>query len=270
MNKPNFLLIGAPRCGTTWIAMNLIHHPEIYIPSQKELHYFDWNLEKGLSWYKEQFEGTEKYQLVGEATPSYLALENSPELIKNALGTDIKFIVCLRDPVERLYSRYWNTMAKYKHNEGKSFQDRIKEKPGFIEEGKYARHLDSFFSVFEKDQFHICFYEDLMNTPSNFLKEILEFLGASTEFDPPRLTHKVNSASSKKRLGRSDTLYYISRVLKRLKLFGLMNRVESLNRVNYPEMEEGIRKFLIQTEYKIHNERLQELTGRDLSAWNAY
>lgn len=270
MCKPNFLLLGAPRCGTSWISKNLMHHPEIYLPEKKEIHYFDWNLEKGLDWYKKQFRGIGTYFFVGEATPSYLALNNGPQLIYEALGKDLKFIVCVRDPVERLYSRYWNTVAKYKHNSGKSFRSKIEEKPEFINEGKYALHLENYFSKFDRKQFHICFYEDLKKEPEEFLNSIAQFLGVTSEFSPPRLNHKVNSAASKKRVGHSDLLYYLSRILKRIKWYSAMDRVESLNRIQYPEMDKGVREELITSEYRIYNEKLQDLTGRDLSSWNTY
>jgi Sulfotransferase family len=38
---PDFLGIGAPRSGTSWLAKNLSRHPDLWTPPLKELHYFD-------------------------------------------------------------------------------------------------------------------------------------------------------------------------------------------------------------------------------------
>ena len=54
--KPNFLVIGAQRAGTTWLYECLREHPEIFLPETKELHYFDLNHEKGDEWYFQHFE----------------------------------------------------------------------------------------------------------------------------------------------------------------------------------------------------------------------
>ena len=41
MQTIDFLGIGAPRAGTTWLWNILFHHPNIWMPPRKELHYFD-------------------------------------------------------------------------------------------------------------------------------------------------------------------------------------------------------------------------------------
>ena len=42
---PDFLVIGAQKAGTTWLQRNLQTHPEIWMPPEKELHYFDEKIE---------------------------------------------------------------------------------------------------------------------------------------------------------------------------------------------------------------------------------
>jgi hypothetical protein len=41
---PDFLIIGAQKAGTTWLHRNLQTHPQIWMPKEKELHYFDEKL----------------------------------------------------------------------------------------------------------------------------------------------------------------------------------------------------------------------------------
>ena len=82
MNRPNFLVIGAQRAGTTLLHRLLATHPEVYVPFQrKELHYFDRYFERGDAWYAGYFPAepaTRRYLAVGEVTPDYLAHPQAP------------------------------------------------------------------------------------------------------------------------------------------------------------------------------------------------
>lgn len=71
---PNFLIIGAPRSGTTWIQENIKHHPEIFMPEQKEIHFFDRNYAMGIEYYEKYFSAYDGQKAIGEATPDYLHL----------------------------------------------------------------------------------------------------------------------------------------------------------------------------------------------------
>lgn len=76
-NLPNFLIVGAARCGTTYLSNILMQHPEIFLHPKKELHFFDRDINKGLQYYREYFSGTKTidYKAIGEATPAYLYFE---------------------------------------------------------------------------------------------------------------------------------------------------------------------------------------------------
>src|SRR5688572_21071755 len=52
---PGFLGIGAQKSGTTWLHVNLACHPELYLPAQKEVHYFDRHFDKSLEYYSRRF-----------------------------------------------------------------------------------------------------------------------------------------------------------------------------------------------------------------------
>jgi len=41
MSLPSFLCIGAQKAATSWLYLNLIEHPDVWMPPVKELHYFD-------------------------------------------------------------------------------------------------------------------------------------------------------------------------------------------------------------------------------------
>ena len=107
---PTFIIIGADKCATRWLRINLGHHPQIFILSS-ELHF--WNnghrVQKlGLDWYRTQFEGWNGEPIVGEATPGYMFWRHQPEVVAQRIKDnhpDVRLIVILRNPVDRVRSR---------------------------------------------------------------------------------------------------------------------------------------------------------------------
>ena len=102
---PDFLIIGAPKAGTSWLFSVLATHPEIFIPVEKELQYFNRNWRRApIDDYLRHFEpgaGRQK----GEATTSYCRLPSvAIETIKR-LKPDIKLLFLVRDPVEHAWSQ---------------------------------------------------------------------------------------------------------------------------------------------------------------------
>jgi hypothetical protein len=104
---PNFLIAGAPRCGTTSLALWLGEHPEVFVSTPKELHFFNrteyW--ERGPEWYAQQFAGAGDVPAAGEGTPNYLLLPHAIERIATTLP-GVRIIACLREPVSRAYSTW--------------------------------------------------------------------------------------------------------------------------------------------------------------------
>ena len=100
---PDFLGIGTQKGGTTSLHQWLSHHPQVYLPECKEVHYFDLNYNESQNWYKRHFENAKRSQKCGEITPFYLFHPSSAKRIKQTIP-EIKLIVLLRDPVERVIS----------------------------------------------------------------------------------------------------------------------------------------------------------------------
>ena len=122
MKKPNFIIAGFPKCGTTSLHHYLNEHPEIFMPEQKELHFFTYKIlsklkngpkdelvketqinssEKYLSYYQ----NVKKEIAIGDASPSYINYPSEFLKIKRYLN-DPKVIIILRDPINRAYSNY--------------------------------------------------------------------------------------------------------------------------------------------------------------------
>ena len=108
MELPDFLIVGAQKCGTTTLYDILNNHPEVNMSKIKEVNYFtmlkDHN--KGLEYYSNFFnKKTTKHRITGEASPGYMSHLHIQKLIKDNLG-EVKIVMILRNPIKRAYSQY--------------------------------------------------------------------------------------------------------------------------------------------------------------------
>lgn len=263
---PNFLIIGAPRAGTTWIDKNLRDHPDVHMAATKEVHFFDREYERGLDYYRSFFDGWKGQRAVGEASPGYLHGQYSrndiPALIHRHLP-DVRLVACLRNPVDRLYSEYWYVRAKDPRNAGLSFEEKIAQRPEFIREGFYDEQLERYLRLFPREQLLVVFYDDLAPDPRGFLRRIHEFIGVDPLFRSGFESVKVNRSAGHKHNARSKPLWFLSRVCTRLRLHGLADTVQRLNSPPVPVMNPETRRRLLEL-YQPHNARLAQLAGRNL------
>ena len=89
IKHPTFLVIGAQKCGTTWLAEMVSQHPEVAVGKVKELSFFNKipNYRKGLKWYEDQFNVTGSTKAIGEFTPNYFWTSNDEkEINRNLTG----------------------------------------------------------------------------------------------------------------------------------------------------------------------------------------
>jgi hypothetical protein len=192
---PNFFIIGAPKAGTTSLYQYLKQHPDIFMSSVKEPHYFSRvpRSKNPLAYnqpvrneqeYLNLFRNAANFPIRGEASPSYLwspiAAENIYRQTPNA-----KLIAILRDPIARAYSHY--LMDVRSNRQHLSFYDALladieKNLPVwdvanlYVDLGNYARQLENYLKVFPPDQVLVLLYEHLTNAPDEVMKKVLSFL----------------------------------------------------------------------------------------------
>lgn len=172
-NKVNFLGIAGVRCGSTWLHDLLNSHPEISMPEhKKELYYFTRHFDKGDKWYNSQFKKKRNVRFTGEITPGYLCNEIALQRIIKYPNIN-KFVLILRDPIERCYSHYkWHLRVT---GDDISFNYFYKNFEIATEHGFYGKHLSRFLKHYDKEKFLILTYEkDLMN-PESAIKKISDF-----------------------------------------------------------------------------------------------
>ncbi len=117
---PDFIIIGAAKCGTTALYDYICCHPAVKPAAKKEVQFFDFNYQKGIEWYKsffsKQFMLGKRRWITGEATPYYLRSPNAASRIRQvseAYAWNPLFIVLFRNPTARAYSHYQMSRRQY-------------------------------------------------------------------------------------------------------------------------------------------------------------
>jgi len=173
--KIDFIGIGAPRCGTTWIARCLAEHPQVCFSSEKEPDFFlDSHYRKGLKFYQSFFKDCGNGRIRGEFSPSYYLNKKVPQRIKKYFP-NVKLLVCLRNPIERILSHY-----KFKIKTGQKINPNISKELSsnryYMLYGLYYQYLSKFFKYFNPKNILILIYEDTLSNPTKFIKISIDFL----------------------------------------------------------------------------------------------
>ena len=183
---PNFLGIGAVKAGTTWLHRNLFEHPDLYLPLQKPVFFWDRHLEKGVETYARIFEpGRDK--LRGEFTASYSVLSAETKDLIRELISDLKLVIVLREPKSRAWSeaKMDLTLIQERDKGSLSEDDYIE----FIrsekcrERGDYAAIIREWSKRFPREQIYIGLYDDIVNEPQKLLTEVFDFLDVAVPTD---------------------------------------------------------------------------------------
>lgn len=221
--QPDFIIGGAPKCGTTSLHFILNQHPEIAIPDE-EVHFFDaddpithpdfLHVQNGLlqwwdtraeeqdsrDWYASRFETSKAATFVGEDSTTYLMSELAAWRIASQLP-DAKVIFMLRHPVDRAYSQYWHLVKTARAVE--SFEEAIIRYPHILLASSYAAGLRRFFDAVGQDRVHICLFEDFRADIQSCVDEVTEFIGcAPMRVDPEKSWFNRTKYSASPRLHR--------------------------------------------------------------------
>lgn len=272
---PDFLLVGPPRTGTTWLH-GVLYHRACLPARTKETHFFDMFYAKGIDWYRAYFRRCGGEAMAGEVTPTYFSLAEARERIARDLP-GCKIVCTLREPVARAWSWY-----RVLHREGRiraDFEDEIRygNEPQLREANRYAFHLRAWRELFGAENVGVFFYDDLVLDPQNFADSLLGFLG----LPPVTITSEIaahlmrNEANSDCRIPALAYSAWRLRIrLKALRAEGAVERLERLGLWRFcfgggrpfaplaPQAEARLRSF-----FAPEVEALEELLGRDLSAW---
>jgi hypothetical protein len=280
MTLPNFLCIGAQKCGTSWLDSQLRNHPRIYVPTQrKELHFFDQYFERGLQWYEGHFpsDGASRdFDAIGEVTPRYILEPEIPARIRQTLP-QCRLIALLRNPADRLFSQY--LMAVNEGQKVGSVQEYAEKHPSAFIRGLYDRQLERYFEYFPREDVHILIYEEVFadtECTRAALASIARFLGTDPEGFPhegelkrvnagggvPRSAFVSRAVHRFRRYLRDHDMDWVVHLASRA---GLSRRMLSGGRPP-PSLREADRIALMQ-QYEASIGRLESLIGHSLNCW---
>lgn len=214
---PDFIVAGAAKCGSTSLHFYLGDHPDIFMPLQKEIHFFTAEKLKSLNVgpkddrvnafhisnytdYINQFKRANDSQKIGEVSPSYF---NYPELsipgIKDEIGNP-KIIFILRDPIKRAYSNYLHLIREERETLSfyEALQEEDKRKEKKYSDFWYYRYHSTYYDKvkkFEKafEQLLIITTEELKEDTIATMQKVYDFIGVASDHIPSNIDVQYNS-----------------------------------------------------------------------------
>jgi len=198
VKRPNFLILGTQKGGTTSLYEYLCHHPRVIPNLHKEVDFFIWQYYRGLDWYISHFPPLPKGGnfITGEASPSYMVDGRVCDRLWEAFP-DVRLIFILRNPVDRAFSQYQDHV-NWMGREHRSLEEAIADEIAIIEtlddltlaerefwmtqygyllRGMYVYFLEKWMRRFPAEQMLILKSEDFYAHPQKTLKQVFEFLG---------------------------------------------------------------------------------------------
>jgi hypothetical protein len=263
-------VIGAVKAGTTSLHDYLRQHPEVFMPQRKELMFFAYNGTGGDAIYPaktlEQYEGffdpVTDETAIGEASPRYLASERAAERIREIIPA-ARLIVSLRNPVDRAFSAYQMDLRAGRLA-GMPFIETLETTP----RRWYSQSLQSYFSRFDRSQFRIILFEDLVRQPVATVQSLFAFLGVAPDFEPEIEIANPGGLPRNKRLHRLLDNKWLKRLGRKYAPEALADLGKSVRSRNLQKQrmteDERARALAI---FRDDILATQELIGRDLSAW---
>lgn len=300
----NLFIPGAAKSGTSTLHDLLNFHPDICMSSVKEPYYwinnnFSEYTEKDYSLYSSYFASKANTKYRGESSTAYMLFPNFIERIKKHNNTaDLKFIFILRNPIDRLYSHYWELKGSgYEYSEFRNavlYDKDIEPNPmtrspegrfkHYYQYGLYGKWLQSFFSEFDRKKIKIILFEDLKDAPLNTVNECLAFLGLSKmETIPIQHSNKTIILKYPKiynwfflaTKGKIDSIKPIYKIfpksLRTLIKKPILNIIIKLTKTDkqYPKLSSTDREW-IKNMYIDDFKLLKELTDISFSKWKDF
>ena len=179
---PNFLVIGAGRCGTTSLCAALAQHPEVFVSSPKETGFFSEFYERGWAWYESLFsEGTDK-TAIGEGTVNYSKRTAFPEVTARiATGLPaVRLIYIVRHPLKRVESdwRYSRTVGL----ERLPLAEALASRPVYVDASDYLGQIDAYRDYYPDRNILVLFLADMKRDHATTLRRCFEFLDVDPDF----------------------------------------------------------------------------------------
>lgn len=294
MRGPDFLIVGAPKCGTTAMTRYLEAHPQLFVAARKDLHYFGSDLgftqrpARSDAAYHSHFAGAEGALRAGEASVWYLYSARAAEEI-HAYNPDMRIIIMLREPVSMMHALYTQLRFNGLGDEDlPTFEEALAAEPDraagrrlppqtplpeallYRRAATFSEQIARYQAVFPPEQLHIILQDDLKADTAAAYQRTLAFLAVDEAFQPD-----LRPVNASKQVRSEGVRRLIARTPGRLKgaipsgmRRTLRKQIKRLNsrHAKRPPLDPAL-KARLRAELRPEVERLAALIDRDLSDW---
>jgi Sulfotransferase family len=291
----DFIGIGAPKCGSTWVFYALGQHPDICLSEPKETRYFsreDFRPEythanawrplinsdhaDDLTWYARHYRHCPPKALKGEFSPDYIYDEEACSRIHHHFPS-VKLLVCLRNPADRAYSMYWARTQYARKNRFETFEQAIEREPRYLLKGQYHKYLKGYLEYFRRNQIKVMLFEDIVNFPEQTIRDLFAFLGLDLGIELDLNRVPKNSAKRSRFVSPAPVMNWLSAwlverdhavFLRKIRNLRLKKMLVSISTVECPPgpMSERTRERL-RGVFRESIDELEIFLDRDLTAW---
>lgn len=184
MRKPDFIIVGAAKCGTTSLATTLAQTPGIFVTNPKEPEYYqiDKPSQQDSADYYALYEDANTQDILGEASTVYTRYPTKGEnTFKNIYHDNpkIKLIYVLREPIKRTYSEYCQQQSnqmRFGAKEELSYAEAVQKFDYIVDTSMYAKQLQQMLTFFPKEQILLVDFDTLTCDSESELERIFNFL----------------------------------------------------------------------------------------------
>lgn len=197
---PHFLIIGAMKAGTTTLYRDLVGHPDIFLPQEKEpetLVRFGEDDQRILDDYQSLFRPSRPGQLLGEASTAYTKRPDQEGVAERALricGSELRLIYLTREPVSRIISQYKHERALGLVSG--TLDEAVLEYGRYVAYSRYDWQLAPWIEAFGEANILCIKFEDYVGDRKSVVDKVLEFLGAPV-LDKADYSAAFNTAEGK-------------------------------------------------------------------------
>ena len=290
MIRPNFLIIGAAKSGTTSLYKYLSQHPDVFMSRVKEPHYFSYgeaavcgqvrdhlpHVQCFQNEYLKLFKNAGSVKAVGEASTSYLENERARRRIRSFLP-EVKLIAILRDPSARAHSHFMHNKKRFSE-QAPSLEKAIELEPqrlvehqdhrfNYLNKGFYYQYISAYIETYSQSRVKVFLFEDLVENAMGVVKECFQFLEVDDQFEPD-VRVRYNVSGTWRNRGVEWVFKHLHPLRCKLETTlppRFVSKVGEL--VMTPESPDSRYRQELIGVYKEDILRLQDLLGRDLSTW---
>ena len=297
---PDFFLVGAPKCATSSLHLLLLQHPDIFMCSPKEPHFFSTDM-PGLAEvpdatsYSALFDAAPEGATLGEASAFYLASRDAARNI-HAANSGARIVLSIRNPADAAHSLYHQLRDGFREDrtrfeaawdlqadraEGRNWPAYCPE-PAQLQYGQiysYNDQIARYFEVFGREAVKVLRFEEIRDQPQRVIAELLDFLGV-TPFEVDIGLPKTNTRRQARFPALTQFLTsppgivrpFVGPLKRGLNRLGIKPSVVMMKHLSHQaeagtaELDPGLRARMLD-HFAEDIAKLETLLDQDLSAW---